>query len=100
MRAARPVTGYATTVKNDNERSSILELIDHSDAAPRIVLRCDSLGRCAAVAESGLQLQVLGEIDVDFHLTEAGGALPRGHEDAVRDVTPGFYDRTGALGSL
>src|SRR5215469_15756779 len=80
--------------------SSILELVNHSDTATRIVLGCDSLSRRAAVAESGLQLQVLGEIHVDFHLTEARGALPRGHEHAVRDVASSLDDRAGVLGSL
>src|SRR6516165_1609613 len=103
MRPARPVTGYARTVSKRHPSSileSILELVDHADAATRIVLRCDSLSRRAAVADSGLQLQVLGEIHVDFHLTEAGGARPVSHENAVRDVASGLDDRTGALGSL
>jgi len=42
---------------------------------------------------------VLGEVHVGLHLGEAGGALPRGDENAVRDVTPGLDDRTGVLAS-
>src|SRR5215469_6177527 len=101
MTAARRVTGHGRTMKNDERHpSSILELVDHSNTATRIVLGRDSLSGRAAVADSGLQLQVLGEIHVDFHLTEAGGALPRSHENAVRDVAPSLDDRAGALRPL
>src|ERR1700730_7019568 len=77
--------------------SLVLELIHHPDAASRIIFRGRSLGGRRAVPQSRLELQVLREINVDLHLTEAGGALLRTDEHAIRDVAARLHARSGAL---
>src|SRR5579862_5253272 len=81
----------------DNPTCSILELIGQPHGASGIVLGRRSLRGRAAVSQSSLEFQMLGEVDVNFDLAEAGGALPGTDEYPTRDVAARLEARAGAL---
>src|SRR4030088_2126217 len=79
-------------------RPLIFKLIQQTDAAARIVLRSGSLNRSSAVSQSGLQLQVLGQINVRFELTGTRRGLLCLDVNALGDIAPGRDACAGVLG--
>src|SRR5713226_5181526 len=77
----------------------IFELIRQTDAAARIVFRSGAEHRARTISQSGLQLQVLGQIHVCFELTGTRRALLRFNVDAPGDVAPGLDAGAGVLSS-
>src|SRR6185437_6397115 len=76
----------------------VLELIGEADAAPRIIVRRRAgHGPAAAACEGGLQLQILGQIDLHLALRAARDALLGADIDAARDVFAGLDGRTGGI---
>ncbi len=79
--------------------SLIIELIQQSDAAARIVFRSGADHGGGAVAQSRLQLQMLGQVHVRLYLTDPRGALLGLDIDALGNVPPGFDAGAGILGA-
>src|SRR5260221_9139428 len=77
----------------------IFELIQQTDAAARIVFRRGSLNRGGAVAQSGLQLQVFGQIHIRLELAGTRRGLLRLDVNALGDVAPRLDAGAGVLGS-
>src|SRR5215831_1300370 len=79
---------------------SVFELVQQPDTATRIVFRRRSLGRRGAVAQAALELQMFGQVHIDFDLRESRGALLCTDEYATGDVTARLDGCSRALGAL
>ena len=80
-------------------RRLILELIRQADAGAGILVGGGRAGRALALPHRGLELQALGEVDLDRALgAAAAGALLGAHVDTLGDVAAGLH--RGALAAL